>query len=115
MVIKNAIIQDTKLDIGDRGLLQGWILLKLAGSGNQGFGGIALYLPKSYTHHAILSPAGHWIFRVCEIAGADSWEKLKGKTIRIAKESSFGTIKGIGHITEDNWFYPSIDFEGINH
>lgn len=113
MVIENAIIESTTLDISDRGCLQGWIMLKME-NGNQGFGGSALYLPKSYKYHKVLSTAGHWIFRVCEIAGAPSWERLKGKTIRIAKDDHFGSIKGIGHITDNDWFYPATDFQDIN-
>jgi len=44
-----------------------------------------------------------------QIAGADSWEKIKGKTIRVSIKD--GLIDGIGHIVKDDWFYPSIDFE----
>lgn len=108
--IKNAVIEDAKLTSGDHGLLSGWVYLDYGGSG-QGFGGYSLYLPKSFRHHKILSPAGHFIWRVMEIAGVDDWSKLKGKTIRV--DANHCGVKGIGHIVRDDWFYPEIDFKNI--
>jgi hypothetical protein len=108
MAIKNAIIQSAKLDIADRGILQAWLDLDYGGS-CQGFGGYVLYLPKSFAHHRILGHAGHFIYRCCEIAGAGTWDDIKGKTIRVKTEN--GLIIGIGHIVKDDWFEPSKDFK----
>ncbi len=105
--IKNAVIKSAELTFADRGLLDCWITLDYGGSG-QGFGGYALYLPKSFTHHSVMSLAGHHIFRIMEIAGVEKWSQLVGKTIRV--DGSFGGIKRIGHIVKDDWYCPEMDF-----
>ena len=107
---KNAIIESASLSTGDRGFLDCWLTLDYGGSG-QGFGGYVLYLPKSYSHHEIKSVAGHFIFRVMEIAGVESWDKLKGRTIRVKCEHS--KVHAIGHIVRDDWFNPSEDFAAL--
>jgi hypothetical protein len=104
----NAIIERATLTTEDHGCLSSWLMLDYGGSG-QGFGGYALYLPKTFTHHKRNSVAGHWIWRVMEIAGAEEWSNMKGKTIRVKFNSS--GIVAIGHIVKDDWFYPSIDFK----
>lgn len=111
MEIKNAIITDAGLSTGDRGLLSSWIMVDYGGAG-QGFGGFVLYLPKSWTHHSLLSHAGHWIFRCMEIANVTDWSKMKGKTIRV--KADHGGIISIGHIVKDDWFTPSEDFKPSN-
>jgi hypothetical protein len=105
--IKNAIIKNTYLSIEDHGVLSGWLHLDY-GTMVQGFGGCALYLPKSFKHHRIGSFAGHWIFRVLEIAGVTKWGDLPGKAIRV--KATTGKITEIGHIVNDNWFNPESDF-----
>ncbi len=105
--IKNAVIESTTIDIGDRGFLQVWIHLDYGHSG-QGFGGYALYLPKSFDHHELKSVAGHFIYRCMEIAGVSEWKQMPGKTIRVRVED--GLIRGIGHIIKDDWFCPKDDF-----
>lgn len=108
--IRNAVIESAIITKEERGFLDAWLTLDYGGSG-QGFGGYALYLPKSFSHHAIESVAGHFLFRVMEIAGVESWEKLKGRTIRVKCEHT--KVHAIGHIVRDDWFNPSEDFSAI--
>ncbi len=105
--IKNAVIESATLSFEDRGFLDCSLTLDYGGSG-QGFGGYALYLPKSWKHHDLKSLAGHFIFRVMEVAGVVNWDQLKGRTIRVKAEHS--KIHAIGHIVKDDWFCPAEDF-----
>jgi hypothetical protein len=112
-VIKNAVIESATITSDDHGLLSAWLQLNYGGSG-QGFGGFALYLPKSFKHHTLLSPAGHYIWRVMEVAEVTEWSKLPGKTIRVKTDSERdfgGRIVAVGHIVKDDWFDPEKDFE----
>lgn len=106
--IKNAVIESATITTGERGFLDCWLMLDYGGTG-QGFGGYVLYLPKSWKHHEMKSPAGHFIFRAMEIAGVDSWDKLKGKTIRV--KADMNKVHAIGHIVKDDWFCPADDFK----
>lgn len=108
--IKNAVIESAKLTTGDRGFLDCWLSLDYGGTG-QGFGGYTLYLPSSWAHHRMESPAGHFIFRVMEVAGVTDWDDLAGKTIRVKGTDS--RISAIGHIVKDDWFCPEEDFKKL--
>ncbi len=110
--IRNAIIKGARINDAERGLLTAWLDLDYGGT-CQGFGGFTLYLPKNYSHHSIMSPAGHFIWRCMEIADVSSWDKIVGKTIRVKldKPGFGGSIIAIGHIVKDDWFNPSADFE----
>jgi hypothetical protein len=109
--IKNAVISSAEISKSDHGILDCWLYLDYGGM-SQGFGGYALYLPKTFEHHDIMSVAGHHIFRILEIAGVEEWSKLKGKTIRVKTDGSgFGSlIKSIGHIVNEDWYCPKEDF-----
>ena len=108
----NAVIESASITRGDYGMLSAWLTLNYGGSG-QGFGGFSLYLPKSFKHHKLESVAGHFIWRVLEIAEVDEWSQLAGKTIRVRKTDAWGRIIAIGHIVKDDWFYPEVDFEPV--
>jgi hypothetical protein len=105
---KNAVIESIEITSDDHGCLSAWLYLDYGGSG-QGFGGYALYLPKSFKNHTIDSGAGHFIYRCMEIAGVTEWSKMKGKTIRVRCEHV--KVHAIGHIVKDDWFNPSEDFK----
>jgi hypothetical protein len=109
--IKNAIIESAEITTADHGLLSAWIHLDYGDCSHQGFGGYNLYLPKSFTHHRLESVAGHFIFRVMQIAGVEDWSKLAGKTIRVRKDGFMGPVTAIGHIVKDDWFFPAEDFK----
>ena len=107
--VKNAVIEKATITTEDHGLLSAWLHLDYGDSG-QGFGGYSLYLPKNFNHHRVAGPnyAGHFVWRVMEVAGVTRWDQLAGKTIRVRGDRS--GIKAIGHIVKDDWFEPSIDF-----
>jgi hypothetical protein len=108
---KNAVIKSARLTKGEKDILDAWLQLDYGGSG-QGFGGYALYLSPDFKHHELKSVAGHFIFRVLEIAGVDSWKDLPGKSIRVKAERN--KVHAIGHIIEDDWFDPKKDFDKVN-
>lgn len=106
---RNAIIRSAGITCADHGVLSAWLDLDYGGSG-QSFGGWSLYLPKSFKHHNVAGPnyAGHFIWRVMEVAGVEKWSDVVGKTIRVRCEHI--KVHAIGHIVKDDWFEPSLDF-----
>lgn len=111
--ICNAVIESAEICDSDRGLLDCWLTLNYGDGGVQGFGGYALYLPKSFTHHRLESVAGHHIWRCMEIAEVKRWSDMKGRTIRVRKEGKWGGIRAIGHIVKDDWYCADEDFAAL--
>jgi hypothetical protein len=106
---QNAIITSATITNDDHGVLSAWVMLDYGGSG-QGFGGWTLYVPKSFRHHNNQQNfAGHFIYRVMEIAGVNKWHDLVGKAVRV--RSSYSKVLAIGHILNDDWFDPTKDFQ----
>lgn len=110
--IQNAVITNAELYIEDHGILTAYLYLDKSDGWSQGFGGWGLYLPKDFKHHKIGSPAGHWIFRILQVAGVEKWSQLKGKTIRVKSEHK--QAHAIGHIIKDDWFNPGEDFKELD-
>jgi hypothetical protein len=111
--VKNAVIESVELKIERGGILVAWVVLNYGGSGQQ-FGGLALYLDKSFDHHEIKSFAGHFLFRCMQIAGVEKWSEMTGKAVRVrAKDflAGSGPPDAIGHIIKDDWFSPKDDFK----
>jgi len=79
------------------------------GGDGQGFGGYSLYVPKSSSQYARqVNYAGHFIWRILEIAGVSEWSQLIGMNIRVDADSS--KVYGIGNILKNDWFYPGQEF-----
>jgi hypothetical protein len=109
MEIKNAIITSVRFDT-ERGL-SAWLVLDYGGAG-QGFGGYLLYAPKGWAaHNDGGNFAGHFVYRCLEIAGANDWADLVGKTIRV--RADMGGVHSIGHIVRNDWFDPAAEFEEL--
>ena len=105
--IQNAVIEKASITCED-GVLDCWLTLDYGDCGHQGFGGYALYLPKSHSYHEVKSVAGHHIYRCLEIAGVSRWSDVVGKTIRVKIVD--GLIDSIGHIVKSDWYSPKIEF-----
>ena len=106
--IKNAMIESVSITNDDHGMLSAWIKLDYGGS-QQGFGGYSLYIPKDFRNFINQKNfAGHFIWRVMEVAGVHEWSMMVGKTVR-AKIVG-GTVVSIGHIIKDIWFEPNREF-----
>jgi hypothetical protein len=105
--IRNARIKDATITKADHGLLTVWLHLDYGGTG-QGFGGYVLHLNPGSRHYRLdHGYAGHFIWRVLEIAGVDEWSELVDKTIRV--KTTMSKCHAIGHILKDDWFDPAAD------
>ena len=96
---KNAIIESAKISTEDYGCLSAWVFLDYSGAG-QGFGGFNLHSVGTMKPEP--NYAGVFIAQTMKIAGVETWENLKGKSIRVRVQD--GSIKQIGHIIKDDWF-----------
>ena len=108
--IKNAKITGTMLGQEDHGILSCMINLNYGGSG-QGFGGYCLDEPHKvngeFKGRRGTAYGMEFIRRVLETVGVEKWEDLKGKHVRA--DCEWVRVHGIGHITENKWFYPERD------
>lgn len=108
--IYNAVIESASIRIERGFMLDSWLHVRYE-KGNQGFGGFVLAHTKKTAEGGNF--AGLWLTRCMEIAGVDDWGRMKGRTIRIRKDGTGWNsgIEAIGHIVEDKWFNPGLEFE----
>jgi hypothetical protein len=116
----NAIIESARIGFERGFILDSWLSLDYSGSG-QGFGGYVLggfsdggKCPAAEHGHQP-NFAAEWIVSVMRAADVENWADLKGKCVRVRRESGFnGRILGIGHITrDDRWFMPRDRFAAL--
>lgn len=104
----NALIKSTMLGIEDHGIMTCYLMLQQS-SAHQGFGGYGLDGPfnEATKQRDPNKLCGFWVQRILETVGVEKWEDLPGKHIRVAGD--YHHITGIGHITDDKWFYPKAE------
>ena len=104
--VRNALIKDVSIVV-DHNMLSAWVGLVYGDGVVQGFGGYSLYNQKFKNTDRNL--AGHFIWRVMEIADVTSWDRVQGKAVRVRVYG--GLIRAIGHIVEEKWFDPHEEFK----
>lgn len=111
--IRNAIIKNAAISIADHGQLCTWLELDYGGTG-QSFGGYSLCNVDATPGEIANTPnyAGIHLIKIMVVAGVESWSLLKGKPIRV--DLINGRIVAIGHIIEDEWFYPDLLAKKVN-
>jgi hypothetical protein len=99
--VENARIIRTNLGFtNDHGFLDHWLHLDYGGSG-QGFGGFILGYEDGRPTEGL---AGDVIIWTLKTVGADDWNTLIGKPVRVFKEP-WGRIYGIGNYLDDKWMW----------
>jgi hypothetical protein len=99
MDTRNAVITNAFIEIDEFETLSAGITLDYGDSG-QVFGSNGLYAPKKGVGGR--NYAGHFMYRILEIAGVCQWDQLKGKTVRAICDNEH--VEAIGHIIKNVWF-----------
>jgi hypothetical protein len=94
--IVNAKAEGVSLGSDDHGGITMWITLAYSRGSVQGFGGYDLRWW-----------GAEYIQRMLSIFDVEQIDEIVGKTCRVDRgERNLEGIAGIGHITDDIWFYP---------
>lgn len=111
MMIENGIITDADIKFSGGFILDCWLMLQFEGTG-QGFGGYVLggnpfdTTAACARHDRQKNLAADFIGGVMAVAGVESFSELKGKVIRVERETLMGPIIAIGHPINDRWYRP---------
>lgn len=105
MEIRNAKITKTMLGREDHGIMTFMIFVDISEGGCCGIGGWALDGYDRETKSRVFSAKSmEAISKILEVVGAEEWEQLRGKYIRV-KDNGWGkTIDEIGNLMENKWF-----------
>jgi len=107
MLIENATIEKTFLGYEDHGIFTFMLSVNYGSGMHQGIGNISLdSYDKEQEKRVPTSLAGIFISEIIRTVGVDSWEKMKGKHIRVKldREGLNAMPIAIGHIVDDRWF-----------
>ena len=105
--IENVKITKTFLGREDHGILTCYLTVE-----GYGFGvSIGGYCLDKYDEHKKKRVAFYKSFelidRILEVVGANSWEELQGKYIRVKSNGFGGRVTKIGNLIKDDW----LDFD----
>lgn len=110
--IENGRITDADIVFSRGFILDCTIGIGFDGSA-QGFGGYVLggnpfdTNAKAAEHHRQRNLAADFIGGVMAIADVERFSDLKGKVIRVERETPFGPIVAIGHPVKNLWYRPT--------
>lgn len=104
MEIRNAKITSTMLGREDHGIMTFMIFIEFGGCAC-GIGGYALdYYDRDTQKRVFHIKDMEAISKILDVVGADKWEDLPGKYIRVKDNGWGSTIDEIGNLMEDKWF-----------
>lgn len=118
--VENGIIERVSLQNEGHGCLTGLVYLRY-GKINCAFGGLRLAIIDPDVNNLLghkdypgieKNWCGEWIVRVLHTVGAERWEDLKGRAVRVM-EGWGGEIVAIGHFMNDEWFCPREEWKEI--
>lgn len=109
--LENGKIESVSLSIADHGVLSGWVMVGMNGSGC-GFGGYCLgKLDEPWSSDERKHYAAAFVIRTMQVVGVLAWEDLKGQPIRVLSEGLGGGILAIGNFIKDEWFCPKEEWK----
>lgn len=108
--IHNALITGTMLGFEDHGIMTFFIYLEW--DGGVGFGGYALdEYDKEKQQRMGVGYSLDLLKEIMDVVGVETWEKLKGKHVRVDSEGWGGKALGLGNLLKDEWIYPTVFFK----
>lgn len=117
-LIENGRITNADILFSRGFILDCWLTLEFEGSG-QGFGGFVLGGnpfdddARAARHGEQPNLAADFIGGIMAIADVEKFSDLKGKVIRVERETSMGPIVAIGHPFKDHWYRPTERFAAL--
>lgn len=113
--VTNAKIESVKIDNENHGCLTAWLFLRWGCSGC-GFGGYKLGHADKPNAAAKAGQPDYMAefvrgcLNVVYDDGFGTWDGLVGQPVRILHEGLGGGVVAIGHLFDDKWFCPRVQF-----